>query len=170
MSVFIVLASAIIVAALAVITARSPIYSAVAMVMMFFGIGAIYFLLHAPFLAIVHMIVYAGAIMVLFVFMIMMLHLEPDALSVGKLTRFWVGLVVSGGILGILAIRILPHFHAPLKSQIIEPGGEVTTRMIGQVLFKAYVLPFELSTLLFLAAVIGTIKIGRYRLRKGSDQ
>src|SRR3990170_2817983 len=141
--------------ALMVVFSRNPVNSVLYLVLTFFCIAGHYLLLNAQFLAVVHIVVYAGAIMVLFLFVIMLLNLnaETEPHKSGKL-KF--AAVISAGMLFITLIAALKTtqlggFEPPPASL----NGMV--EHVGQRLFTDYLLPFEISSILFLSAMIGAV-------------
>lgn len=156
---FCVLSFVAVVGALMVLFARKPIHSVLYMTMTFFAIAGHYLLLNAQFLAIVHIIVYAGAIMVLFLFTVMLLNLNRKGLF--QKTTWW---KFTAGITGGLLFLVL---IASLKSVEVSTAADPTLTQIGlvknlgKVLFTDYVFPFEFSSLLFLAAMVGAVMFGK---------
>jgi NADH-quinone oxidoreductase subunit J len=145
--------------ALGVILSRNPISSVLFLIATFFAVSGHYLLLNAQFLAIVNIIVYAGAIMVLFLFVIMLMNLNADVEpQKSRLVQF--AGIISGGILFLVVL-------AALKDTTTRGTIEKTTTDIGlienlgKVLFTRYVLPFEISSVLFLSAMIGAMVIGK---------
>ena len=156
--VFFVLSIFSVASALAVVFARNPVYSVLSLVLCFFSIACHYILLHAQFLALVHVIVYAGAIMVLFLFVIMLMNLnsttEPHH---GILWKFFgVGL---SGLFGLGLLMLVLHSGVKMNPAIAIADGGIGA--LGRQLFGEYVAPFELSSLLFLAAIVGVVLIGK---------
>lgn len=146
--------------ALMVITSKNPIYSVLFLIITFFAISGHYILLNAQFLAIVNLIVYAGAIMVLFLFVIMLMNLNT---SVEPQKNRWLKFagVVAGGCLLLVMVAALKS--ADLKNQLAQTGkGDIgLIKNLGMTLFKEYVLPFEISSVLFLSAMVGAVVIGK---------
>lgn len=147
-------------AALGVVFSRNPIYSVLFLILTFFSLSGHYILLNAQFVAAVNIIVYAGAIMVLFLFVIMFLNQEEEqGHSKPLLTK--VAGVISGGLLLVIMIAVLKdadvgsYDAANFNSQI----GMVEN--LGQLLFTKYLLPFELASVLFLAAMVGAVMLGK---------
>jgi NADH-quinone oxidoreductase subunit J len=144
--------------ALAVILAKNPIHSVLALVFTFFCISGHYVLLNAQFLMVVNIIVYAGAIMVLFLFVIMMLDLrrnQPDS------KNKWIKLagVATGGVLLIVLVLILKNNNwAPNPTADSQVG---LVQNLGKVLYTKYLLPFELVTVLFFVAMVGAVLLGK---------
>lgn len=155
---FWILAVVSILSAIGVVVAKNPVHSVLMLIVTFFTIAGLYILLNAQFLAIVHIIVYAGAIMVLFLFVIMLMNLnasgEPQKNNLVKFAG-----VVSGGLLLIVLVAALKQAHTGMLTQGSSHIGLIQN--LGQALFKDFVLPFEVSSILFLSAMIGAIVIGK---------
>jgi NADH-quinone oxidoreductase subunit J len=144
--------------ALGVILSRNPINSVLFLIATFFAISGHYLLLNAQFLAIVNIIVYAGAIMVLFLFVIMLMNLNADVEpQKGRLIQL-AGVVSGGALLLVLLAALRTAKYPSLES---TPNGIGLIQNLGKVLFTQYVLPFEISSVLFLSAMIGAIVIGK---------
>ena len=146
-----IIAATTIVSALGVVLSKRPVYSILSLIICLYAIGALYLALHAEFLAIVHLIVYAGAIMVLFLFVIMLLNLDrPEHHNRSRLLQ-WTAL----GITISLALVIALVLQTPPTSWTVAPMGSV--QAIGRLLFSKFIAPFELSAVLFLAAIVGVV-------------
>jgi len=145
--------------ALGVVLSRNPVNSVIFLILTFFAISGHYLLLNAQFLAIVNIIVYAGAIMVLFLFVIMLMNLNSDT-EPQKSWLVQLAGVVSGGTLFLVIIAAISK--AQLLGMISPEVSSIgLIKVLGMVLFKEYVLPFEISSVLFLSAMIGAIVIGK---------
>ena len=146
--------------ALMVVTSKNPVYSVLWLILVFFAISGHYLLLNAQFLAIVNIIVYAGAIMVLFLFVIMLMNLNRDS---EPRKNKWVRLAgaVSGGCLLLVLVAALKN--AETKSTMAEAGtGDIgLIQNLGKALFSDYVVPFEISSVLFLSAMVGAVVLGK---------
>ena len=149
--------------AMFVVLSAHPIYSVVALVFSLLNLAALYFLLEATFLGILQILVYAGAIMVLFLFIIMLLSTQPDEKAKGpaNLGRWWqmaalFGLVV---VLGIVALQ--PELATP---SAVEQTGMGDIAPIGQALFSTYLLPFEVASLLLTVALVGTVFLAKRKI------
>lgn len=156
---FYILSALSIISALLVVFSRVPVYSVLWLVVCFFTIAGHYIMLNAQFLAIVHIIVYAGAIMVLFLFVVMLLNLNKEN-EQHKINWVKFAAVISGGILFLTLIAAMKSsdlgtYSLPVKSEI----GFVQN--VGMKLFTDYVLPFELSSVLFLSAMIGAVVLAK---------
>ncbi|MBO9636659.1 MAG: NADH-quinone oxidoreductase subunit J [Siphonobacter aquaeclarae] len=147
-----------ILAALLVVLAKNPIHSVLSLVVTFFCLSAHYVLLNAQFLAVVNIIVYAGAIMVLFLFVIMFLNLreytEETKSNFAKL-----GAAIVGGVTLVAIIAALKKVQYPMPMRYDVRTGFVET--LGEVLFRDYLLPFELVTVLFFVAMVGAVMLGK---------
>jgi NADH-quinone oxidoreductase subunit J len=158
-SLFWVLSAMAIGCALGVVLSRNPITSVIFLILTFFAVSGHYILLNAQFLAIVNIIVYAGAIMVLFLFVIMLMNLsadtEPQKSKLAQLAG-----AVSGGVLFLVILAALRTaiYTTPLEKEANQIG---LIKNLGRVLFREYVLPFEISSVLFLSAMIGAVVIGK---------
>ncbi|MDQ2718496.1 MAG: NADH-quinone oxidoreductase subunit J [Bacteroidota bacterium] len=147
------------VAAIGVISSKNPIFSVLWLIIVFFAISGHYILMNAQFLAIVNIIVYAGAIMVLFLFVIMLMNLNTEAEPVKNLYMKMAG-IISGLTLMIVLIAALSGSTS--KDVLLRPGTSVgLIKNLGNALFNQYVVPFEISSVLFLSAMVGAIVIGK---------
>ena len=145
--------------ALMVITSKNPMHSVIWLIIVFFAISGHYLLLNAQFLAIVNIIVYAGAIMVLFLFVIMMINLNAETEPVKNIYMKMAG-IISGLTLMIVLVAALSHSEN--ATIVMKQGtGIGLTENLGKALFNDYVVPFEISSVLFLSAMVGAILIGK---------
>lgn len=144
--------------ALGVILSRNPVNSVMFLILTFFSISGHYILMNAQFLAIVNIIVYAGAIMVLFLFVIMLMNLNADVEpQKGQLVQL--AGVISGGVLFLVLLAAIKSASPVAIDKASIDIGLISN--LGKVLFKEYVLPFEISSVLFLSAMIGAVVIGK---------
>lgn len=135
---------------------RNAMYSVLYLIVTFFAMAGFYLLLSAEFVAIVHIIVYAGAIMVLFLFTVMMLNLNaPLLLPRALLVRLLA--VIAGGSFALVLIAAMgkaAHF-VPVNSGASQAVG--TVKVLGKMLFNEFLLPFELTSVLFIATMVGVV-------------
>ena len=139
--------------------AINPLYAILSLIVTFFSIAALYVLLNAQFLGIVQIIVYAGAIMVLFLYVLMMLNLNAkDESKKHNLLKF-TGIISAGiifvGMIGAYKGVAMTNATTNVDSQI------GLTKNLGKLLFNEYVLPFELASILILAGIVGSVLIGK---------
>ena len=148
-------------AAIMVITRRNPVFSVLWLIVVFFTISGHYILLNAQFLAIVNIIVYAGAIMVLFLFVIMLMNLNKDNEPKKNLWIKLAGIVSGGSLLTILLAVLYSAADMTNKTAQIKTGNIGLIENLGMALFSDYVFTFEIASLLFLSAMVGAIVIGK---------
>ena len=155
-------------AALGVILVKNPVHAALSLVLTFFSVACLWLLLQAEFLGIVLILVYVGAVMILFLFVVMMLDINLDRLREG----FWSYLPV-GALVGILMlvemVMVLGGSYFGLEAMPAPPAAAETysnTREIGRVLYTDYVYPFELASLVLLVAMVAAVAL-TLRKRKG---
>ena len=156
---FYILSLVTLITALLVVFSKNPVHSVLYLILTFFCISGHYILLNAQFLFIVQIIVYSGAIMVLFLFVLMLLNLnqdtEPQKSNILKFT----GVVLSGILLVSILGLIKGSGHLESSSSTNTQIGLVAN--LGELLFSKYVIPFEVSSLLFLSGMIGAVMIGK---------
>lgn len=154
--------------ALMVVLSKSPINSVIYLIITFLTIAGHYILLNAQFLAVVHIIVYAGAIMVLFLFVIMLLNLnsqnEPHKTQFTKIAA-----VISAGLFFLVMIGAAKGVATTPALHSFD-GNIGLVKNLGQVLFKDFILPFEVSSILFLSAMVGAILLSKKDLKKYQDK
>lgn len=147
-----------VISALMVITSKHPISSVLWLVITFFSISGHYVLLNAQFIAVVNIIVYAGAIMVLFLYVLMLMDLKKDSEPQKNKWLKIVGAVAGGSLLLVLVAALRTS-----EQQMTELGtGNIgLIENLGRTLFTEYVVPFEISSILFLSAMVGAVVIGK---------
>lgn len=161
--VFWILSILTLVFAIGVIMSRNPISSVLFLILTFFTISGHYVMMNAQFLAIVNIIVYAGAIMVLFLFVIMLMNLNSDTEpQKNMLVQF--AAVISGGALLLVFVAAVKTSLTGLEGKQIDLANSTDIGLIknlGKVLFTDFVFPFEIASVLFLSAMIGAIVLGK---------
>ncbi len=168
-AIFFFLAFVAIFCAILVITSKNPVYSCLYLVLTMFCIAGNYVLLNAQFLAVVQLIVYAGAIMVLFLFTIMLLNLNNDSEKHKSLLLKFLGAIGGGTILlaVVIALKKTTLDAAPMVIPNTTQVGMIEN--LGKFLFTDYVFPFEAISLMILAAMIGAVVLGK-RDKKGINE
>ncbi len=157
---FYVFAAVLLFASFRVITARSPVYAALYLVLAFFNAACVWILLRAEFLAIVLVLVYVGAVMVLFLFVVMMLDVGSEALRAGFWTHFPVAALVGVVIALEMAAVLLPGFYTtnvPALSADAMAAGN--TKLLGIVLYTRYLYPLQIAAVLLLVAIVAAIAL-----------
>ncbi len=167
--VFYALSAILLVAGLRVITARNPVHAALYLVLAFFTAAGIWTLLEAEFLAIALVLVYVGAVMVLFLFVVMMLDINLDKLREG----FWDYAPLAGFVGVLMALEMImvlgsKHFGQERTAAAVAHGADYSnTAELGRVLYTDYVYPFELASVILLVAIVAAIAL-TLRRRKDS--
>jgi NADH-quinone oxidoreductase subunit J len=164
---FYLFALTLILASLAVVLARNPLYNVLALVVAIFSLSCLFVLLEAFFVGMILLLVYAGAVLVFFLFVVMCLNLNTVTLTSGQQTRFW-RLGSAAGILFAASFGLAANSF--VKAQTQEPSSiRGTIEAIGQILFTNYLLPFELTSLLLLIAIFGIVSLAQGALSTGKD-
>jgi NADH-quinone oxidoreductase subunit J len=162
---FAIISLVAIVSAIMVITCKNPINSALSLIMTFFCLATYYVMLDAPFMAAVQVMVYAGAIMVLIVFTIMLLNIRVNA------TQKHSHKVLLGSIIGLFTL--INSVVLLVKSQAAKPVGPYTgdmiknighSELIGREMFTTFLLPFEITSILLLVAMVGAVILAKKKL------
>ena len=156
---FILLSVMAVGSALMMLLSKNPVKSILWLIIVFFAISGHYILLNAQFLAIVNIIVYAGAIMVLFLFVVMLMNLNTDSEPPKNYRLQLIGIISGGSLLLILLSSLMKTDQQQLVLMKVGEAGLI--RNLGNVLFTNYVLPFEIASILFLSAMIGAVIIGK---------
>jgi len=148
--------SVIVLCALLVVALRNPVYSVIALLVMFFHIAGLFVTLHAEFLAAVQLIVYAGAILVLYLFVVMLLNLQQDD-SYQRQAKLGLGLglLALAEVIYVVSQAALPE--EPVKSKAAAVTTPGNTELVGHALYTTYLFPFEVASLILLVAMIGAI-------------
>ncbi|NOT08738.1 MAG: NADH-quinone oxidoreductase subunit J [Gemmatimonadales bacterium] len=182
-TVFYILAGAAILSALLCIIQKNPIASVLWLISTMFALAGIYVLLQAQFIAAIQVLVYAGAIMVLFLFVIMLLNLGRDTGDLRGMPVRLAAVLVAGGLLGelVLLARVTPGSMALLRGTAVgagtpmasfpagqagaaAPGAQGVVGAIAEPLFRTYLVPFEITSILLLAAVVGAVVLAKRKL------
>ena len=162
---FFVFASVSIASAIMVITRRNPVSSALFLVLNFFALGGLYLTLNAQFIAVIQILVYAGAIMVLFLFVIMLLNLADEQRLSEKIS--YVKMIAVGLSIGVFLeiVYIVGFSTGSLPSGDLANGADIgTIEQIGKVLFTSFLFPVEIVAILLLVAVIGAVILAKKTL------
>jgi NADH-quinone oxidoreductase subunit J len=161
--IFYILAAITVASAFFVVFLRRPIHNVLFMIIVMIGLAGLFILLQAEFVAMVQLVVYAGAVMVLFLFVIMLLNLDQVRLPIDpRAVRSWVGVALAVAV-AVVLVPILAAF-VPSGSTATQKTLEMSnTQIIAKELFTTYLLPFEIASVLLLAAIIGTVILARKR-------
>lgn len=161
---FFYFAGVIVATAVLVVALRNPIYSALSLLILFFHVAGLYVTLHAEFLAAVQVIVYAGAILVLYLFVVMLLNLKrEDRYHAQFPAALLLGLTLATEVVMLLVQRGLEERPSvpPAGGMDPVPAAAGNTETIGEVLYSTYLFPFEVASLILLVAMIGAIVLAK---------
>jgi len=158
---FYALSAFALVSAIMVLVSKNPIHSVLWLILVFFAISGHYILLNAQFLAIVNIIVYAGAIMVLFLFVIMLINVKKDSEPQKHLYVKFIGVIAGGSFLTLLIALVKQSMPLVGENVLLKEGSIGLIHPLGKALFTDYVVPFEISSVLFLSAMVGAVLIGK---------
>jgi NADH-quinone oxidoreductase subunit J len=159
---FIIFALVAVASALNILIQRNPIYSALSLVGTLISLSALYLMLHAQFIAVIQIVVYTGAIMVLFVFVIMLLNTPKDVPLLDKQKGLRYLAIPFGALMlaeAFYVLRRVPNMFMPYEEAV--PGAMGTTLSVGTRLFTDYLLPFEVTSVLILMAIVGAMVLAR---------
>ncbi|MFZ4498893.1 MAG: NADH-quinone oxidoreductase subunit J [Burkholderiales bacterium] len=165
-AIFYVFATILVLAGLRVITARNPVHAALFLVLAFFSAAAIWMLLEAEFLSLALVLVYVGAVMVLFLFVVMMLDVNFDTLREGFWRHLPVGLLVAGAMVLEMVLVLSAEGFRGAPSPEAHGFDYSNTRELGAVLYTQYLYAFELAAVLLLVAIVAAIAL-TLRRREG---
>jgi len=153
-------AAVMVFAALRVITARNPVHSALFLVLAFFTAAGLWMLLEAEFLAIALVLVYVGAVMVLFLFVVMMLDINLDRLREGYWDYLVPGLIVAGVMLAEMVLILYgKYFDEGMPQPAPHAADYSNTRELGRLIYTEYVYPFEIAAVILLVAIVAAIAL-----------
>lgn len=157
--VFLYFAVVIVMAALLVVVLRNPIYSALSLLVMFFHVAGLYVTLHAEFLAAIQIIVYAGAILVLYLFVVMLLNVKREERynQQGMVALFLGVVLLTEAVLLVVSRGFTVATPGPGR----EGSAVGNTESIGEILYSTYLFPFEIASLILLVAMIGAVILSK---------
>lgn len=170
LTLFYVFAAILVFAALRVITARNPVHAALYLVLSFFSAAAIWLLLRAEFLAITLVLVYVGAVMVLFLFVVMMIDFDLERLRQGFWANLRVAAPVGGLIIFEMAAVLIRSFNVPESAVAPLPANYDNTRALGRLIYTDYVYAFEIAALILLLAIVAAIALTLRRRKDSKHQ
>jgi NADH-quinone oxidoreductase subunit J len=157
--VFYAFAAILLVAALCVITARNPVHAAMFLVLSFFTAAAIWLLLRAEFLAITLVLVYVGAVMVLFLFVVMMLDINIERMREGFWKNLPLAVVVGGIMMAEMAAVLWGRTFGVAPTPVARPADYSNTRELGRLLYTDYAYAFEVAAVILLVAIVAAIAL-----------
>jgi len=146
-----------------VITQKNPVHSAIALISTLLALAGLYLMLYAPFVAGVQIILYAGGIMVLFLFVIMLVNIEK-AQRETQFNKQWIAGVLASTILGVLFVLIFARGRTAFPEHVVQMQEHGNTQQIVLWLYGTYMLPFEIASLLLLVAIVGAVVMAKKRI------
>jgi len=158
--IFMYFAAVILLSAVLMITRRNPIHSVMFMLLLFFHIAGVFVLLNAEFLAAVQLIVYAGAILILYLFVVMLLNVDRESSS-ARANRYWQWMVGFGVVIAAEIILLVSRgtFSADAGQPMQLAGSGV--RELGELLYRKYLVPFEAASIILLVGLVGAVMLAK---------
>ena len=160
---FYFLAIMAVVSAIAVITRRNPVHAALSLIVTLLSIAGFYLMLYAPFVAGVQIVLYAGGIMVLFLFVIMLVNLEQNIREY-QFSKQWIVGIAAALALGALLAFVYERGHNIFPRTFAALPEAQNTQQIGIALYGQYMFPFEIASLLLLVAIVGAVVMAKKRI------
>ncbi len=160
---FYFLAIMAVVSAIAVITRRNPVHAALSLIVTLLSLAGFYLMLYAPFVAGVQIVLYAGGIMVLFLFVIMLVNLEQNIREY-QFNRQWMVGIVAAVALGALLLFVYRRGSGIFPQTYVPLVETQNTQQIGLALYGQYMFPFEIASLLLLVAIVGAVVMAKKRI------
>lgn len=171
LTVFYLFSGFAVLSALGVVFAKNPVHAVLLLVLTFVTSAGVWLLLEAEFLAVTLVLVYVGAVMVLFLFVVMMLDIESGGMGQSYYKRIPFGLVVLGGVIALLSLFVGPKYFGSQMVEIPLPSPSTYNNIesLGELLFTRYLLPFEVAGVILLVAMIAAISL-TFRGRRAKGQ
>lgn len=163
--IFMYFAAVILVSALLMITRRNPVHSILAMLLLFFHIAGLFVLLNAEFLAAVQLIVYAGAILILYLFVVMLLNTEQEK-QVARGNRFWGWMAAFGVLIASEILLLVSKGSFPAEAGVPMAAGAGGVRELGEALYTKYLVPFEIASVILLVGLIGAVMLAKKNVKE----
>jgi NADH-quinone oxidoreductase subunit J len=164
---FYLFSTILVLASLAVVRARNPLYNVLSLVVVIFSLASLFILLEAYFVGVILVLVYAGAVLVFFLFVVMCLNLNPKALTSVEQNRFRFFGWLTGAVFLFEMYLVVASL---VQTQAVGPSTvRGTIETVGQILFTEYLLPFELTSLLLLVAVFGIVALAQGAFGKNGN-
>lgn len=158
--IFLYFAAVILISAVLTITRRNPVHSVLFMLLLFFHLAGVFVLLNAEFLAAVQLIVYAGAILILYLFVVMLLNVAQETKS-ARSNRYWPWMVGFGGLIAAEVLILTWRGSFPVEpGQIMKPGLS-SVKALGIELYTNYLIPFEVASIILLVGLIGAVMLAK---------
>jgi NADH-quinone oxidoreductase subunit J len=159
--IFLYFAAVILSSAILTITRRNPVHSVMFMLLLFFHIAGVFVLLNAEFLAAVQLIVYAGAILILYLFVVMLLNVDRES-SAARANRFWPWMAAFGALIAGEILLLVSRGSFPGEAgQSMRPASGLGVKALGEALYQKYLLPFEIASIILLVGLVGAVMLAK---------
>jgi NADH-quinone oxidoreductase subunit J len=158
--IFIYFALVILVSALLTITRRNPVHSIMFMLLLFFHIAGVFVLLNAEFLAAVQLIVYAGAILILYLFVVMLLNVDKES-TAARANRFWPWMIAFGLLIAGEIVLLISRGSFPAEAGQAMWLAGTGVKELGIVLYQKYLIPFEIASVILLVGLVGAVMLAK---------
>jgi NADH-quinone oxidoreductase subunit J len=158
--IFLYFAAVILVSAVLTITRRNPVHSVMFMLLLFFHIAGVFILLNAEFLAAVQLIVYAGAILILYLFVVMLLNVERES-TAARANRFWPWMVAFGVLIAGEVLVLIARGTFPTETEQPMQHAGAGVKELGVLLYQKYMVPFEVASLILLVGLVGAVMLAK---------
>ena len=163
--IFLYFALVIIVSALLTITRRNPVHSIMFMLLLFFHIAGVFVLLHAEFIAAVQLIVYAGAILILYLFVVMLLNVDKES-SAARANRFWPWMIAFGVLIAGEIMLLISRGSFPAEADQPMWLAGTGVKELGIVLYQKYLVPFEIASVILLVGLVGAVMLAKKNVKE----
>jgi len=160
--IFLYFATVILLSAVLIITRRNPIHSVMFMLLLFFHIAGVFVLLNAEFLAAVQLIVYAGAILILYLFVVMLLNVDRES-SAARANRYWPWMVGFGVVIASEIILLVSRGTFSASGEQTIQLASIGVRELGGLLYRNYLVPFEAASIILLVGLVGAVMLAKKR-------
>ena len=163
--IFLYFAAVCLTSAILMITRRNPVHSVMFMLLLFFHIAGVFVLLNAEFLAAVQLIVYAGAILILYLFVVMLLNVDKES-SAARANTFWPWIVAFGVLIAGEIVLLIARGTFPGETgQPMRLAG-TGVRELGEVLYRQYLVPFEIASVILLVGLVGAVMLAKKKVKE----
>jgi NADH-quinone oxidoreductase subunit J len=160
-AIFFYFAAVILFSAILMITRRNPIHSVMFMLLLFFHIAGVFVLLNAEFLAAVQLIVYAGAILILYLFVVMLLNVDRES-TVARANRFWPWMAAFGALIAGEILLLVSRGSFPGEpGQSMQAASGLGVKALGKALYQQYLIPFEIASIILLVGLVGAVMLAK---------
>jgi NADH-quinone oxidoreductase subunit J len=163
--IFFYFAIVILASAILTITRRNPVHSILFMLLLFFHIAGVFVLLNAEFLAAVQIIVYAGAILILYLFVVMLLNVDRES-STARANRFWPWMAAFGVLIAGEIVVLIARSTFPIENGQLTMLAGTGVKELGMVLYRNYLVPFEIASVILLVGLVGAVMLAKKKAKE----